>query len=104
MANVPSPGALKIEASATPRAISLLAKVKGAKEVILSGVFNGWAKDRIKMQQVGPDQWRADLQLAPGEYQYRLIVDGKWQDHPEASRRIANPYGTQNCVLSVSKG
>lgn len=103
MAPAPSKGPLHISASPTPRTISVLAKVKGAKEVILSGVFNGWAKDRIKMHQIHPDQWRADLVLAPGEYQYRLIVDGKWQDHLEASRRVPNPFGTQNCVLSVFK-
>ncbi len=103
MAAAPSSGVPRFAASQGQRSISLVAKVKGAREVILTGVFNGWAKDRVKMLNVGPDQWRADLVLAPGEYQYRLIVDGKWQDHSEASRRVSNPYGTENCVLSVAK-
>ncbi len=42
------------------------------------------------------------LELAPGEYQYRLIVDGEWRDHSEATRRVANSFGTQNCVLIVA--
>lgn len=103
MAAAPSSGSLKITASSAPRPVSLVAKVNGAQEVIVTGVFTGWAKDRVKMRKVGTDQWRADLQLAPGDYQYRLIVDGKWQDHPEATKRTANPFGTENCVLSVPK-
>ena len=31
----------------------------------------------------------------------RFKVDGEWRDNPEASRKIPNPYGTQNCVLTV---
>lgn len=103
MATPSTSGAPKIAGSAVPRLVSLVAKVAGAKEVIVTGAFTNWAKDRVKMRQVGPDQWKADLQLAPGEYQYRLIVDGKWQDHPEASKRAANPFGTENCILSVPK-
>jgi hypothetical protein len=36
------------------------------------------------------------------EYQYRLVVDGEWRDHAEAPRRVSNPYGTENCVLTVA--
>lgn len=81
--------------------VSLEARIVGAREVIVTGVFNGWAKDRLRMRRIGADQWQADLHLPPGEYQYRLIVDGRWQDHREAARRTTNPFGTENCVLSV---
>jgi hypothetical protein len=41
------------------------------------------------------------LNLAPGEYQYRLLVDGEWKDHSEAKRRVPNAFGSENCVLTV---
>jgi hypothetical protein len=41
------------------------------------------------------------LTLEPGDYQYRLRVDGAWMDHAEAARRVTNPFGTENCVLQV---
>ena len=103
MAIAPSSGPPKLAPTAPLRPVSLMANVKGAREVILTGVFTNWSRDRLKMRQVAPDQWRADLQLSPGEYQYRLIVDGKWQDHAEAGKRTANPFGSENCVLVVPK-
>jgi hypothetical protein len=29
-------------------------------------------------------------------------VDGHWQDHAEAKKRTPNPFGGENCVLTVS--
>jgi len=29
-------------------------------------------------------------------------VDGQWRDHPDAPRRVSNPFGGENCVLTVS--
>lgn len=71
-----------------------------AKEVALAGDFNGWATTPLK--NFGDGAWSVILELAPGEYQYRLVVDGQWRDHAEAKRRVPNPFGTENCVLTVA--
>jgi len=77
-------------------------KLNGAREVILTGDFTGWATDRLRLYK-GPDgEWYTQLELAPGEYQYRLIVDGQWKDAPDAPKRVPNPFGTENCVLTVT--
>ncbi len=73
-----------------------------AKEVILTGDFTGWALDQVRLQRASGGEWRAMLSLAPGEYQYRLRVDGEWRDDERATRRVTNPFGTQNDVLVVS--
>ena len=65
------------------------------------GDFNQWAPEGIRLSAGAGVVWSAVLELAPGEYQYRLRVDGEWRDHPEAERRVANPFGTENCVLTV---
>lgn len=73
-----------------------------AREVVLVGEFTSWSKDGIRLTGGETGDWAAVLHLPPGEYQYRLIVDGEWRDHPDAARRVANPYGSQNCILTVS--
>ena len=101
--------ALKTKAPATAvPAVSSLKKVplriraEGAKEVVLTGDFTQWAKDKIRLTPAAGGEWFTLLELAPGEYQYRLIVDGEWRDHADAARRVANAFGTQNCVLVVA--
>ena len=75
----------------------------GAMYVEVTGDFTGWNKDGIRLRRHGQDGWRALLTLEPGEYQYRLLVDGEWKDHAEASRRVSNTFGTQNCVFEVAE-
>ena len=83
------------------RRIPLKVKADGAKEVVLTGDFTLWAKDKVRLTPTVGGDWITVLELAPGNYQYRLIVDGEWRDHPEAPK-IGNPFGTQNCVLTVA--
>jgi hypothetical protein len=93
---------------AAPAPVSGLKKVplriraEGAKEVVVTGDFTQWAKDKIRLTPASGGEWTALLELAPGEYQYRLLVDGEWRDHAEAARRVPNTFGTQNCVLIVA--
>ncbi len=89
--------------AATPalKKVVLSVRLAGAKEVIATGDFSGWAHDSIRLQRDGENTWKATLTLAPGEYQYRLLVDGEWREDPGATRRVPNPYGTENCVLVV---
>lgn len=83
------------------RKVPFVVRAPEAREVSLSGDFTGWA-EKLRLSP-GPDgEWRTTLQLPPGEYQYRLIVDGEWRDHPEARKRVPNPFGSENCVLTVS--
>jgi len=45
--------------------------------------------------------WKAVLALPPGEYQYRLRVDGAWCNDSTARRRVVNVFGSENDVLVV---
>jgi hypothetical protein len=96
----------KSDSSRTPanpalRRVRFLAKIEGAKEVVLTGDFTKWAKDQIKLNHIGSGEWEAIFNLAPGEYQYRLLVDGEWRDHAQAAKRVPNAFGSENCVLTV---
>lgn len=72
-----------------------------ADEVVLTGDFLSWNPDGVPLHHSGSDEWYVTLELSPGDYQYRLRADGAWIDDPEATRRVDNPFGTQNCVLTV---
>jgi hypothetical protein len=82
--------------------VPLRIRADGAKEVVLTGDFTQWAKDKIRLTPSTGGEWITSLELAPGEYQYRLIVDGEWRDHADAAHRVPNSFGTQNCVLVVA--
>ena len=86
---------------AATRRIPFAAKVDGAKEVILTGDFTNWAKDKIRLERTAEGKWTALLELPTGEYRYRLLVDGQWRDHSEAAKRVPNPFGSEDCILVV---
>lgn len=87
--------------NAFQKRISFAARIEGAQAVSVTGDFTGWSEEGIPLNKGPEGVWQTSLNLAPGEHQYRLRVDGRWQDHAEAKKRAANPFGTENGVLTV---
>ena len=83
------------------RQIQILVKAPQAREVAIVGDFSRWDEAGIRLSKSDGGEWRTTLMLDPGEYQYRLKIDGEWRDHPEAQKRVPNPFGSENCVLRV---
>jgi 1,4-alpha-glucan branching enzyme len=81
--------------------VSFVARVGEAGDVRVTGDFTGWSEEGIPLAKRAGGEWQATLNLAPGEYQYRLRVDGEWRDHGEAAKRVPNPFGSENSVLIV---
>jgi 1,4-alpha-glucan branching enzyme len=77
-------------------------RLPGADEVAVTGDFTGWSLEGIPLHHDGRDEWYVTLSLLPGEYQYRLRVDGEWRDDPGAAQQILNPYGSRNSVLRIN--
>lgn len=70
----------------------------GAKHVYLAGNFNGWNSGELPMNKT-PDGWELSYILAPGNYEYKFMTDGKWMKDPD------NPYSIgsgdmENSVLA----
>jgi 1,4-alpha-glucan branching enzyme len=78
-------------------------KVRGieAREVAVTGEFTGWSEKGIPLTRGMDGEWGTTLELEAGEYEYRLRVDGEWRDSPDGGKRVANPFGTENGVLTV---
>jgi len=73
----------------------------GAKQVSLSGEFNGWSSDATPMKRHQDGHWETTVDLAPGRYQYKFIVDGHWIPDPHAHENLWNQHGTLNSVVEV---
>jgi len=72
------------------------------KHITLVGDFNDWDPAARRMVKTRDGSFRAKLELAPGEYQYKFVVDGQWLHDPEAATHVANEHGTlNNSVVQV---
>jgi 1,4-alpha-glucan branching enzyme len=84
------------------RRLKFSVRLPQAEEVVLTGDFVRWDPAGIPLHHHGQgDEWSATIELAPGEHEYRLRVDGEWRDDPDAQRKVPNPFGTENGVLKV---
>ena len=70
-----------------------------AQEVFVAGSFNGWQLSATPLQKHSDGRWVVELSLAPGRYEYRFFVDGRWMDDPLSGAYVSNPFGGLNCVL-----
>ena len=73
----------------------------GAQSVAIAGSFNSWQPEQAKT--TGNGGWVKELTIAPGRYEYMLVVDGQWMADPNAKESVPNPFGGQNSVLVISK-
>jgi 1,4-alpha-glucan branching enzyme len=73
-----------------------------AIDVCVAGSFNGWQPQATPLVPLGNGKWAKELTLPTGRYEYRFVVDGKWVSDPNAKEVAPNPFGTENCVLTVA--
>jgi len=62
-----------------------------AKKVALVGEFNGWnPEEAIALKKQKDGSFKASLELASGEYQFRYILDdAKWENDWAADKYVA---------------
>ena len=72
-----------------------------ALEVYLAGKFNNWDIKVNPMKKDKKGTWKISLSLNPGRYEYRFLVDGKWENDPACCDCVPNEFGSQNCVRIV---
>ncbi len=80
-------------------------KLKGhtsAEAVIVAGSFNKWHPSLFKMNKVA-DGWELTLNMKPGVYTYRFIVDGHWMEDPHNDNKVKNEFDEYNSVIDIKK-
>lgn len=87
--------------SARKRVTFSLAADAGS-EVFVAGEFNNWDPAAKRMtDKDGNGLYSAVLNLAPGEYEYKFVINGIWCVDPNCREWRQNSLGTLNSVLHV---
>jgi len=73
----------------------------GAADVYVAGEFNDWEAQKDKLEEVEDGLFRITLELLPGTYEYKFVVDGSWMEDPGNPNSVPDPYGGANSVLTV---
>lgn len=97
----PAPTPTTTPAVATTRPVTFVLMDLNAHRVFLSGEFNGWSADQTPLKRNHTGHWETTLDLPPGRYQYKFVVDGQWIPDPSATEYVYNPHGTLNSVIEV---
>jgi len=95
--------AVKEKAAAGPSlvAIRLQLRTEPGCAVFVAGSFNAWRAKEFALTEGETGTYTAELHLSPGEYEYKFIVNGRWQADPVAEGWAPNPFGSLNSVLKV---
>jgi 1,4-alpha-glucan branching enzyme len=73
-----------------------------ATTVCIAGTFNQWRPEAKTLHSSGVGHWWKETPLAPGTYEYCLVVDGVWMPDPLARETVPNPFGGRNSILTVA--
>lgn len=69
------------------------------EKIFLAGSFNNW-KNYIPLKRIG-NEFQIILQLTPGIYQYKFVVDGEWKFSPD-DQTYTEPNGTVNNMIDLT--
>tara|TARA_R110002072_G_scaffold145460_1_gene292009 strand:- start:160848 stop:161138 length:291 start_codon:yes stop_codon:yes gene_type:complete len=79
-----------------------------AQAVFLAGTFNDWQPDATPMEKDESGKWSVELDLVPGRYEFKFVVDGQWCCEPnchasgECPKCVPNEFGTMNRFVDVA--
>lgn len=73
------------------------------RDLKIAGEFNDWIPDE-GIETTEENGTVHKVFFAPaGDYQYRLVIDGKWRNDPTNPDQVLNPMGVHNSMLRVGK-
>jgi hypothetical protein len=73
-----------------------------ASVVVLTGTFNNWHQSQLLFGREG-GEWVCRIDLDPGVYRYKFIVDGDWLLDPSNPDTAEDEAGNVNNVLEVGR-
>lgn len=75
-----------------------------ARAVFLAGEMTGWDAGKRPMVRGADGVWRLQLDLAPGQWLYKFVVDGRWVQDPATPDHDADGRGGQHSFVFVGDG
>lgn len=95
-------GGCKAEQKAAKKPVTFTVHADKGKAVYVAGCFNKWDPTAKKMAyKARQGLYTATVNLVPGEYQYKFVIDGTWCADPENTNAVPNDQGTFNSVIVV---
>lgn len=83
------------------RIVNLTFEALPGKQVFVAGSFNDWKVEKQMVDKDNTGVYRCQLRLEPGEYQYKLVVDGNWCLDAANPNFTPNGFGSLNNILCV---
>lgn len=71
---------------------------QNAKQVLLSGTFNGWTEEGYTMKKID-GTWQIKVFLPEGKSRYKFIVDGEWIEDPKNPLYENNGTGSNDSII-----
>mgnify|MGYP006311312299 CR=1 FL=1 len=72
-----------------------------ARQVGVAGSFNDWNPNKHLLKKKPGGFWEKTVMLAPGRYEYKYVVDGRWCLDPSNTSTCDNGFGSGNSVIKV---
>lgn len=89
----------------TPEGVVFNFKADGKdRQIYLAANFNNWNPSDPKFllkDDDGDGIWSITVKLAPGTYQYKYVVEGKWTQDTYAPSETADGFGGRNSQFDV---
>jgi enterochelin esterase-like enzyme len=96
--------ALLLGASARAAPVTFSLEAPEARQVFLAGEMTDWERHKQAMTRGADGIWRLQLDLAPGQWLYKFIVDGRWVHDPATPDHDADGQGGQHSFVFVGEG
>lgn len=94
-------GSTRAPAADETGAVEFVVDFPDAGSVNLAGTFNEWDPDSYPLVKGDDGLWRVTLELEPGVYSYKFVVDGTWIEDPGNPDMTDDGHGGVNSVLTV---
>jgi len=87
--------------NAKPLHVEFRTKAPEGSEVFLAGTFNNWDPKMTPLTHKGGGLYSTAVSLSSGRYEYKFVIDGKWQLDEECPLWSPNDQGSLNSVAEV---
>lgn len=76
-----------------------------AKDIYVVGDFNHWKiTEENRLSKNSDGRWEKKLDIPPGRYRYKFVVDGEWTLDSRNEEREQNTFGTFDSVIKIQEG
>ena len=96
-----APAVVRVADSNNLKEVVFRFDITESDRVQIAGEFNNWIPDKNVETEILDGSLQKILRVRPGGYEYRLIIDGVWQQDPDNPKAAPNDLGGYNSLLNV---